>query len=821
MGVDMRIYKSHPDKLLSDHLRGVVEGTRQRTSSKAAEIASLFHDLGKINPNFQHRLQGERNTGYSSHAYLSALAWLYYCHANAKSLKDLIGIDPQTDSSFIFSIAAMIARHHGNLPNLEKDGFFSEREQKRLRDFLVQSATDDLPISEFLKPLILECREVLTEFNHFDMNPSRELLDHLIFKFQSKFHLVLQRIDNPLEFFMDTQFGFACLIESDKRDAGNNTQFNKAEYGKYIKQNFATQLEKHLQSLPPRSSFDSLRTKMRVQAVENVKANLAEGKRVFTLSAPTGAGKTLMLLSIASEILKHDDNLSIIYALPFLSITEQTESICQNICNERPEAILRIDSKSENKQINKIQRALDENPTDHNLRHLMREIFSENTFDHPFIITTFVQVFEALVSNRNSTLLRLPNFARAVFLLDEIQALPPRLYTFFTAYIDEFCRKFDSYAVISTATMPYVELPEKDIEKDENPRILFRNYEKPCELLSRDFYERSEFNRYRINRIEKDSFCVSDLAAAICQQSKSSLVILNTIDDTKHLFDLLKRGDGCNSDDKIILLNTHFTPNDRREKLEFCKCVLDAKQKVVLISTQLIEAGVDIDFPVLYRDMCPLPNLIQSAGRCNRNGKEPFGEVFLTELKKENGQSSASYIYGRDLKWFLDFTKQYIRDTITEKEMFDIQRKFFQQVGKDLYVGLHKQGEDEINMVKCINHIAFDDLGKFRLIDKEFGEELRYYIKHDGAFDELERRVAMLDYKEKDYNVIAYLKSKVEEQLRLMAGNVVAVRVRVDDRNQVPPVNGESCCGLHLLADLSDYSSIYGVRLSGSSGNII
>ncbi len=680
-----------------------------------AEIAALFHDLGKINPNFQLKLQGEKNLGYSSHAYLSALAWLCFCQTNKEKLKDIIGIDSVNDPSPIFSIAAMIARHHGNLPNLE-DGFFKEREQKALRAFLEQTSSDDLPISEFLQPL--------SAHRAFDIKPSRDLLDHLIFKFQFGFQHTLNRIADPLELFMNTQFGFACLIESDKRDAGNNAQFNKAIYGTYIRQNLATQLEKFVRELPRKSDFDSLRTEMRMQAVENIRPALVEGKRVFTLSAPTGAGKTLMLLNLAAEMLKHDSDLSIIYALPFLSITEQTENICKQIYGDEAHAVLRIDSKSENRQIDEIQRKLDANPSDENLRQLMREIFSEHTFDHPFIITTFVQLFEALVSNRNSTLLRLPNFTRTIFLLDEIQALPPRLYTFFTAYLDEFCRKFDSYAIISTATMPYVEMPDKEMIDDENPRRLFKRYEKPGELLDRCFYEREEFNRYRITRLEHENLHVGELANIIRQQPKSCLVILNTINDTKQVYDALAGDTDGSQECGVVLLNTHFTPNDRRSKIDLCQSRLKDRERVVLISTQLIEAGVDIDFPVLYRDMCPLPNLIQSAGRCNRNGRETVGEVFLFELKKENGKASASYIYGRELEWFLGFTKKNIKGTVTEKEMSAVQLKFFRKVGEDLHVGLHKQGGNEINMVRCINHMAFDDLGKFRLIDDEaFGTE--------------------------------------------------------------------------------------------------
>jgi hypothetical protein len=117
--------------------------------------------------------------------------------------------------------------------------------------------------------------------------------------------------------------------------------------------------------------------------------------------------------------------------------------------------------------------------------------------------------------------------------------------------------------------------------------------------------------------------------------------------------------------------------------------------------------------------------------------------------------------------------------------------------------------------------MAFDDLGQFRLIDKEFGEEARYYVKHDGAFEELQSRIAQLDFRLNDFDVIASLKAKVEEQLRRMAGNVVAIRLVRNNQTQAPPSDGEAVAGIHKLADPDDYSSITGIRLSGASGNII
>ena len=124
-------------------------------------------------------------------------------------------------------------------------------------------------------------------------------------------------------------------------------------------------------------------------------------------------------------------------------------------------------------------------------------------------------------------------------------------------------------------------------------------------------------------------------------------------------------------------------------------------------------------------------------------------------------------------------------------------------------------------MVRCINHMAFDDLGKFRLIDEEsLGHEFRYYVKNDGEFEELQKRVEQLDYRVKNFKVIAHLKSKVEEQLRRMAGDIVAIRLADSKKAFAPFSNGE-VVGIRKLADPDDYSPVTGIKLNGAGGCII
>jgi CRISPR-associated endonuclease/helicase Cas3 len=646
--------------------------------------------------------------------------------------------------------------------------------------------------------------------------------------------LIQDCITRPLDFFLNTQFGFACLIEADKRDAGNNYIYNKEIIGEYFKGNFAGHLDERFAQFTPRRTLDALRTEMREEAAQNIRAQLSEGRRVFTLAAPTGAGKTMMLLALANEIRRQNEDLGVVYALPFLSITEQVEQECRKIWHDNADAVLRIDSKAENERVEKLQRELDEDPD--KLGEMLRESFAEDTFDHPFIITTFVRLCETLVSNRNATLLKLPNFASTVFLLDEIQALPPRLYLFFVALLDEFCRRFDSYAVISTATMPYLEMPQKDLPPDKDPRRLFLNYQRPGELLEgRDYYQRPEFNRYEIVPCAPFTLSIEELAAAIRAEENSCLVILNTIDETKRLYDLLrpKQDDdfwreeryppffdtATNTEfaDEVVLLNTHFTLEDRRWKLDYCKHCLDAKRKVVLISTQLIEAGVDIDFPTLYRDLCPLPSLIQSAGRCNRNGDGPTkGRVHLFELLRPDNKSSASLIYQDEPPWYLNFTKERITAPINEAELFALQLDFFLTVGQNLSVGQHQ----DMNLLECINRAECAKLGKFRLIDeKHFGVEYRYYVpidEDDYSFADLQDLTEQprgCDFAEAKRRQLA-----IASHIRKMASRIVTFRL--NPNKPAPAYNGE-VLDIRQLAQFPDYSSRKGIRTDASGGCFI
>jgi len=818
---------SHPGKPLFTHVDGVISNALKLTKdldvAKWAELVAIFHDLGKINPNFQNKLDKTKKVeGYANHAYFSAYAFFcaFLVNENILLLQKWLGVEKLTLSDLI-ALTVIIAKHHGHLLDFKPESedkadvkVLNSQEIENLYLF-IEKRFEELPINEFSKHYLSE----LKDFSHLLLHEKMKSY------FLNKFIFTRKLSDKSLDFFLDTQFAFASLIYADKSDAAKFVTIDesKKDLEAFCKI-YAPRLNAFLDTLKPDSDLNRLRTAIRKEAVLNIGKELKNGKRVFELTSPTGSGKTLMLLSLAAEIIKEKNDKRIMYSLPFLSITEQVEAEVLKIFKGDEQYIQRIDSKSKNPRFDKIQEALDGNSDESIIMELGAITFQESVFAYPFIITTFVRFFQTLLSNHNATLLKLPNFSKSIFLLDEIQSLPPRLYTFFVAYLEKFCEKFDSYAVISTATQPNFNLPKQG-KNAEKVNLFFADYQLPGKLLDHEKYFSDDvFNRYKIE-FEKNEINLEKLKENVLNENNSVLVILNTIDDSKDFYDKLG---GKLFRDELILLNTHFTPNDRKQKIKYIKSLLENNEKIIVISTQLIEAGIDIDFPVLYRDFAPVSSIVQSAGRCNRNGKLEFGRVVLFKLRNRDKLRS-ELIYGRGKdKDILQFTKDAWEQSIyQEKQLLSVQKRFFDRILNELNFAEHVQKKYylNINFIEAISDCMFRQIGSFQLIDEEdYGEAVRYFVpknKTDDSFEKLVKLKSELDAilieKKKDYSKISPKKFEIEDLLKNMSGQVVQVRLRKKDSR--PLVNSEECIGLFQI-DLEFYSSEKGVILDNIVGLI-
>lgn len=797
MVVDLKEYLSHPDKLLLTHINNVRKETNKRTNSYIADYSAIFHDLGKLNPNFQRKLRGEKVKSYSNHSYLSALFFLAYCNKNSSDLKKHFNDDTILAVTAIMSI---ISSHHKNLPNLSN--ILNNKEVNKLVKFIL-NLKSDIPVQYFLN-----CNIGITKEIDYKIFANIEIIKKSFLNFAATtLKLVKKENYSILDYYFDILFSFSSLIISDKIDAGNYYILNNNEN---FFNNYNINLIKYIKKFKNDSELNNLRSKIRLSAKLSIKKEIKNGKRFFSLTSPTGSGKTVLLLSLAGEILKQKGNYRIIYTLPFLSITEQVEKICCDIFKDNLDCVKRIDSKSENILFEEIQKKLDDDPDFQ--KKILNIDFNEDSFNFPFIITTFVRFFETFLSNKNKTLLKLSNLSKSIFLVDEIQSLPPRLYSLFVALLYLFCEKYDSYAIISSATMPNFELPENnkhDLKKFfEIKRNNYKiNYSKPIELVNSDIFSNKIFNRYYIKDIGEIN--LDELAELIDKENESVLIVLNTIEDTKILFKKIKS-------EYKILLNTNFTVRDRLLKIELTKRIIkNKKKKLVLISTQLIEAGVDIDFPIVYRDFAPLPNIVQSAGRCNRNGKfNCKGKVILFKLIR-NGTLRANLIYNGEDKKLLDFTLNSLdTNTLSEIDTCKVQNSYFFLLKDNLLFGKH----NNIDIIECIENLRFEDLGKFNLINREiYGKEYSYYIPQnslDNKYEILEKlanELMRIDYN--DFNKRKFQFLKIESLLRNMSNQIVRILLK---RNDILP-NAEKgpCFNLYKLSE--GYNSKQGITLNNDN----
>lgn len=812
---DITLLKSHPDKPLLKHVQGVIDNTKKLTNSRFAELVAIFHDLGKINPNFQDKLDPlKAASGYANHAYLSAYSFFcaFCCNKkNANALKQFLDVSELTQNDLI-ALSVIIAKHHGNLPDFTPVDYngtgasiLSKDENYALFKFLERE--QELPTYDFANHFI-----PIDDFREFLLNPRMQQ------GYSEKFTFNGDKNESALDFFIDYQFAFASVLQADKADAGNigNIIEEQKTAIHSFSSSFSLQLDSYLKKLKQDSELNKLRTEIRENAIKNIHDGLKENKQVFELTAPTGSGKTLMLLSLASEIIKTKGAKRIIYGLPFLSITEQVEAEVLKIFEGHEDSIQRIDSKSENRRFEKVQEELDYNPSEEMIKEANILEFQENTFAYPFVITTFVRFFETLLSNRNSELLKLPNFSNCIFLLDEIQALPPRLYGFFVAYLNRFCEKFGSYAIISTATQPNFELP-----KDNSFALkFFKQYSNPYPLLPLSYFNNHLFNRYQID-FNKEPIDSETLKDSILSENSSTLVILNTIDDTKELFKLLLEEF---DKEEVLLLNTHLTPRHRKIKIYLAKRRLRQNKHVIVVSTQLIEAGVDIDFPVLYRDFATVASIVQSAGRCNRNGKlSSLGKVKLFKLQNK-GKIRSELIYrGRD-KEILRFTKEsFFNEKYQEKELIDVQKEFFLRIQSELNFAKHSQNSPmlEFDFLKDIQECMYEKIGKFQIIDKQlFGEEIQYYVPcnyKDNNFEvllKLQSELIVLFKENAEKGRIRAKKKSIQIQLKKMSGQIVQVRLK---QNQIRPLQGsdEHFFNLYKI-DSGTYDFFKGIDLEGA-----
>lgn len=550
--------------LLEDHLRETAglagEFAGESSFKEEAIYAGTLHDLGKYADSFQARLRGE--VSGLDHWSPGSWAALIDCHSVASALAiqgHHIGLQQGNKQSLAaINPALLIKQHPLNL-------ILSDSDIEKLKSRFV---ADNLSFK----------------------NPDNCLIENInMFKYQ-------------VPSMLDVRLLYSCLTDADFIDTEKHFNHNHERLsGLPLDVENADMMLKEFMNKSVRNNQSS--AKNIIDARNKLWSMVCESAKnkhgLFTLSAPTGSGKTLSMLKFAIEHARNRNFKRIILVVPFLSIIEQTAEIYKKIfANMGDNYVLEHHSLA--------GLGCETNTTDNDAEK-ERRLLSQN-WDAPIIITTNVQLLESLFSNRPSSCRKLHNIMNSIIMFDEAQTLPQNLIVPTLSALSHLSSQYNCSVVFATATQPAFDVLDSAV-KQLNP-----NGWKPVEITT-DFNIYNNLRRYNVNWPEKGkTLLLSDLANEISNTSQA-LCIVNLKNHAKTMME------SFNNDISAFHLSTNLCPLHRRNILSTIKERLEKKQECRVISTQCVESGVDIDFPIVYRALSPLDSIAQAAGRCNREGK--------------------------------------------------------------------------------------------------------------------------------------------------------------------------------------------------------
>ena len=520
-----------------------------------------------------------------------------------------------------------------------------------------------------------------------------------------------------LESFFIFKKRYSRLILADKFEAifsesyQNLAVLNAEKIDLYIDQ---------IKSLIADKKQDDYKDKAREIIFKNFNSN--KDKKTFLIKAPTGIGKTFLALNLALEIARDGNKRRIITAIPFTSIIDQTHTEYQKIIADQD--VLKYHHLTSYKSQN-----------DDEQEQFMHKVFLADVWHENFIVTTFNQLFFTFFSNHNKDNLKLETLRDSVVIIDEIQNIPRVLLKSIAAAFNEFSKRYDIHFIIMSATMPHIAAELESFTELSEP-ILYKR----------------EKDRYEII-YEPNIKGLDDLVNEILKhQDESALCVVNTISKAKKLYEALK-----NSGKKsVYLLTTHQIPLHRVQIIDEIKEKLEGGEKITLVATQLIEAGVDLSFDVGFREFAPIGAIIQAAGRVNRNAtsSKPAKVMVFHYL------DGKPFPY-HDIDLQEDKVKEILARSIKESEIYQILESYFQST-KDETTSI-----DLLGLAKELKFQTLFDKFNANFMPKQDYKVSLFIEQYDGHFSEfLEKREALLTSGKDKFIILANIK-ELEKELAL------------------------------------------------------
>jgi len=706
--------KARPNQELEDHLESVAEYSKRVVDEKelsfrdyskeeiarVSYILGVCHDFGKATSYFQSYLDEDAETPNQKYRQHSSISAFYAYHVlKREDFDDLTAVI----GWFV------VQKHHGNLNNLLGDKGEIDRKTRDSHKRLLKTQSDN--IKEY------SLSEVKRMYDSLEVNHIKTFLDEVdsdsIFKEIRRDKLLIDREKLKASTYYLALFLYSVLLDSDKTNSAGISFDDWASVGKTRKIG-GDIVEKYKNGCLP---VDTQLDERRDQAFEQVSADIDNrDENKLSLTLPTGGGKTLNVLNTALKIRENADferDPRIIYSLPFLSIIDQNHEVLSDVLEnagiERaPDMLLRHDhtssgfAESEGQRLNKLS-----NPS--------RALLMTEGWNSEIVTTTFVQFFESLVTNRNANARRFHKIVNSIIILDEIQAVPVKYWDSIKTGLETLAQEFNSYIILLTATNPMIFEPGDEItELVEEHESYFRDFDR----VTYDFMGEATLGELR-----------SDVVGKLkSEPEKDVMLVMNTVSSSKGLYEELSE----RVDRHAIYLSTNILPKHRQERIQ---SIEESDESLLIVTTQLVEAGVDIDIDIVYRDFAPLDSIVQTAGRCNREDTGERRSVRVVELTDEDGPREYYYQYVYD-STLLNATKDVVSeydDTVSESEFnLDAVRRYFEKVNEF-------KDKDAEGVAEAMGNLNFGEVD-VSLIDQNY-ETTSVFIEYDKEASKAYRKM--------------------------------------------------------------------------------
>lgn len=576
--------------------------------SHTAWLQGILHDAGKLCNDFTEYIRGKSDAkrGEIDHSYMGA-----------KYLANL-AIEMYKESRLNPDAALLIGRtilsHHGLHDWLTEDGenYFEKRTSIIKQDKEVECALPEIVSDGTLKKYY---QESVKEYDAMQQK-MEQLYKEMIAKGEKEKRELSGDAKCVIPAFYQ---GFlerlmqSILMDADQTDAANfndDIVYTSPKEPTGVWNNMEKQMQKKCTAFRKKTDLISRR---RMNISDRCATFANHDVKICRLVVPTGGGKTLSALRFAIEYSqKHNVN-QIFYIAPFNSILEQNSDVIREIAGEENflEHHSNVFSRLEE----------NENETERLSTYQMRT----ERWDVPVIATTLVQFLNALFDGKSSSVRRMHHLCRAVMIIDEVQAIPAKCIHLFNLAMNFLTHICGSTVVLCSATQPCLEQAEYPILLDEQ------------ESMTADF--QADFDAFRrtvLHSAGKKSFSYEEAAKFCTQQYQENgnlLLVVNTKQAALTMFQKLKERNGASA--TVLHLSTNMCPVHRRTVIQQMREQLETQQPLICVTTQLIEAGVDISFRCVVRSMSGLDHAAQAAGRCNRNGEYDCCSVYLIQLEEE------------------------------------------------------------------------------------------------------------------------------------------------------------------------------------------